>query len=224
MRGNVLPEPSRRGPLAGSLRVGPVSPGEAIDLTLVLRRPVGSSAFPDVVRIGRIDPRQRRYPTREEFAALYGADPGDVRRVSSFVEQQGISVGGVSLGARTVHVSGAAGAIGRLFGVTFERWSHAEGEYRRCAESPTLPPELGEAVLAVVGLDSRPQSRAHFRRRANPSAADVCTLPSRSRPRTDTPPAPMGRARRSPSWSSAVGSRPPTLPHTSAGWDFPPLR
>ncbi len=100
-----------------------------------------------------------------------------MRRVSSLVERAGLTVGRVSLGARTLHVTGTAGAIGRLFGVTLERWAHASGEYRRCVGSPTAPPELRDVLLAVLGLDNRPQARAHFRRRTKPSTTDVAYSP-----------------------------------------------
>jgi kumamolisin len=168
---------SGREPLPGARRIGPLRPEEPIVVTLLLRRRPSSGPLPDAVRIGRLLPGRRAYPSREEFARLYGAHPDDVARVRESARRAGLEVGSVSMGARTVQLSGPAEVVGRVFGVTLHRWSYSGGEYRGPAEAPSIPKEVEEVVVSVFGLDNRPQARPHFRRHQNPAPSDVSYTP-----------------------------------------------
>jgi kumamolisin len=80
-----------------------------------------------------------------------------------------------------VVLSGTVANFQDAFGVTLENYEHAEGSYRGREGVITLPPELKDVVQAVMGLDNRPQARAHFRgvrRAATPAAAPVSYTPT----------------------------------------------
>jgi kumamolisin len=128
-------------------------PTEQISVTVVLRRPapapqVEANAAP---------------LSREQFAEEHGADPEDVARVKSFAEQYGIAVGEVHRAARTVTLTGSAEALQRAFGASLYRYDSPAGEFRGREGDLTVPEDLSGVVVAVLGLDDRPQVRPHFR-------------------------------------------------------------
>jgi len=166
----MLPDGSPRPPIVGARVSGPIPPTDRVELTVLLRRRASPVPYPDVVGLGRLPPRQRRYLAREEFARRHGAHPDDVRTVTEFARRNALEVGAVFLGARIVQLSGPADQVGRLFGVTLQRWTYAGGSYRGHDGPIELPKELEEVVVGVFGLDDRPQARPHFvRHRASAS-------------------------------------------------------
>ena len=60
-------------------------------------------------------------------------------------------------------LSGTIGAFSAAFGVTLTRYEHPSGPYRGRTGAVQVPEELGPVVLAVLGLDDRPQSTPKFR-------------------------------------------------------------
>jgi len=63
---------SERQAMPNARLVGPADPGEIISVSIHVRRRPESPAMPDFSR-----PGERRRVSREEFAALYGAQPSD---------------------------------------------------------------------------------------------------------------------------------------------------
>jgi kumamolisin len=170
-------EGSEREPLPGARRVGPLKGGERVALALLLRRRVRAPKFPDVVQLGRLPPRQRRYLTREEFARRHGAHPDDIAHVIAFARARGLEVGSVSVGPRIVQVEGPVDIVSHLLGVTLEQWSYPGGAYRGRMGSLSIPKELEGIVVGVFGLDDRPQVHPHFRRHKTLAASDVSYTP-----------------------------------------------
>lgn len=101
--------------------------------------------------------------SREEFAEKYGASPGDVEKVIEFAAEHHLTVGEISVSRRTIKLEGTAADMSRAFGVEFSRYSHQGSHYRARTGSVQLPADLAESVEAVLGLDNRPQAKAHFR-------------------------------------------------------------
>jgi kumamolisin len=64
---------------------------------------------------------------------------------------------------RTVQLTGSAADMQRAFGVTLEQRVIDGVEYRVREGEITLPNALDGAVEAVLGLDNRPQAKAHLR-------------------------------------------------------------
>ena len=78
---------SERQALEGAQAIGPARPDERIEVTLRLRAktPVANA----LTAIGAADdthPGQRKYLTREQFAAAHGADAQDVASIAAFAK------------------------------------------------------------------------------------------------------------------------------------------
>src|SRR5690242_7121805 len=148
---------------------GQLDTSERAVLTLVLRRraeiPAEIVEGPTVL-------------THDELRDQYGADPADVDLVRQILGALGLEVTEVHASTRRVKVAGTIGALSSAFGVTLQQVSSpdpktGEAVMHRYREGPLfVPAALDGVVLAVLGLDTRPQARPHFRRRgAAPHAA-----------------------------------------------------
>src|SRR5260221_9699985 len=164
--------PSKRHTLAGSERqalpgaraVGAVAADERIEVTVRLRpkTPLRS------LDTGGVDndthPGQRKYMTRDENAAAYGADPRDIDKVGEFAKAHGLVVVETNAARRSVVLSGDAQAMGAAFGVTLQHFEHDGGTYRGRTGPISVPADLAGVVEGVFGLDNRPQAQPHFQR------------------------------------------------------------
>jgi kumamolisin len=168
-------ESARRIPLPGTARermpgaasLGPVDPAEQVEVTVVLRR--------------RAEPPPEAFAgpplTSEELAEQYGAAPEDVALVTATLEAVGAEVLSVDAASRRVRARGRVDALAELFGATLETVEvPGAGRYRNRLGEISLPAELDGAVVAVLGLDNRPQARAQVRV-ATPRAATVSYTP-----------------------------------------------
>jgi kumamolisin len=153
---------SERAPLADATPAGQVNASERAELTLVLRR---RAAIPAEIVEGPT------VLTSAELADRYGADPADVDLVRQTLSSHGLEVTAVDAGSRRVKVAGTLGDLASTFGTTLQLVSSpgpgggfVTHRYREGALS--VPAAVDGVVLAVLGLDTRPQARAHFRSRA----------------------------------------------------------
>ena len=102
--------------------------------------------------------------TRAAFARRHGAAAESVRLLRAFAKEFGLIAGTPGKpGPGLVQMSGSAAAMQRAFGVTLRQQATAEGMLRLREGAIFLPEELAGHVLAVMGLDNRPQAKAHFR-------------------------------------------------------------
>ena len=155
----VLPG-SERAPLAQAAPAGELDTSERAELTLVLRRraeiPAEIVAGPTVL-------------TRDELAERYGADPADVDLVRQTLTGLGLEITAVHPATRRVKVAGPIGDLASAFGATLQQVSSPAPKGRgtvthRYREGPLyVPAALDGVVLAVLGLDTRPQARPHYR-------------------------------------------------------------
>jgi len=115
--------------------------------------------------------------TREEFAVRHGANPASVELVQAFAKEYGFAVESSPRACPcTVRLTGDAAAMEKAFGVSLGTQSTEAGTYRVREGAIYLPEELDGHVVAVLGLDNRPQARAHFRV-AKPEAVSVSYTP-----------------------------------------------
>jgi kumamolisin len=114
--------------------------------------------------------------TREEFASRYGADPASVELVRAFAQEFGLRVDPAQAGPCTMQLSGGVDAMEKAFGVSLKTATTDVGTFRVREGVLYLPEELQGHVLAVLGLDNRPQARPPFRI-AQPDAANVSYTP-----------------------------------------------
>lgn len=160
-----IPVPGSERTAPGNARqVGACPAHEVVRATVILRRR----------NEPQIDPATGQFPpiSRTEFAALYGADPEDIRAVERFTRRHQLTVVESSIAKRRVVLSGTAAAMTQAFGTDLALYrSEGGATFRGRTGNLTIPQELGSAVMAVVGLDTRPVARAHFRVLAMPEAA-----------------------------------------------------
>jgi kumamolisin len=165
---------SERSPLPAAESAGPVDGSERIEITLVTRRraelPRTASGAP--VRM-----------TREELEQGYGTDPADLDLVASTMSRFGLELTGQYAGSRRVTVAGTAADLAATFGAELSLVTspapdgRGQVTHRYREGSLQVPAELAGIVLAVLGLDNRPQARYQSRRAAAAAAATSYTPP-----------------------------------------------
>lgn len=127
----------------------------------------------DTKRLGKPEARL----SRAQYAARHGANPASVRLVKAFAKEFGLTVEPAAQPGRcTVYLSGTCAAMQKAFGVSLVQHATGQGKLRLREGEITLPEELEGHVLAVLGLDNRPQARPHFRV-AKPHATNVSYTP-----------------------------------------------
>ncbi len=115
--------------------------------------------------------------TREEFDIRYGANPASVDLVQAFAKEFGLAVETSPRACPcTMRVSGSVAAMEKAFGVTLKTEATEAGTFRVREGAIHLPEELDGHVMAVLGLDNRPQATPHFRI-AQPHADNVSYTP-----------------------------------------------
>ncbi|MDX6244567.1 MAG: kumamolisin [Frankiales bacterium] len=164
---------SSRAPVAGAGRATPIEATETISVTLVLRR---KAELPTSLVTGP----QTISPA--ELAASYGAAAADVELVRQAAAAAGADVTSVDEGSRRVVLSGPAATLATMFGTALERVESPDPvtgrpmAHRHRSGELTVPAGLDGIVVAVLGLDNRPQARAQFRV-ARAEAASVSYSP-----------------------------------------------
>jgi len=153
---------SERAPLAAAAPAGQLDTSERAELTLVLRRraelPAGIVEGPTVL-------------TSEQLAGRYGADPADVDLVRRTLTGLGLEITAVHPASRRIKVAGSLGQLSSAFGTELRQVSSPAPKghgtvIHRYREGPLfIPAPLADAVRAVLGLDTRPAARPHFRAR-----------------------------------------------------------
>jgi kumamolisin len=103
--------------------------------------------------------------SRAEYMRHHAADPDAITLVKKFAREFNLKVepDPTRVSRRTIQLTGTAADIQRAFGVTLEQKSIAGQEYRVRQGAINLPASLLDAVVAVLGLDNRPQAQPHFR-------------------------------------------------------------
>jgi kumamolisin len=162
---------SERTLLPGSRKIGPCDPQEQIQITIFLRRGGSPKQFPDVPKIGKLLPAQRKHLSRAQFAARHGARPADIKKIRAFAAQYKLKVVEVSRPRRSVLLSGSIAAFSRAFNVELNNYQHATGTSRMRSGSIQIPAALSGIIAGVFGLDNRPQAKPHFRIRKQPQNA-----------------------------------------------------
>jgi kumamolisin len=127
---------SQKPAVSGASRIGDAYPHQPVEVTVVLRR-------------------------AEERPGV-GADPEDVRAVEDFAHRYGLAVSGVDLPARSVGLVGTVAQMNSAFRVNLGEYAVGDATYRGREGSVHVPSDLAGRVVAVLGLDDRPQAVAHF--------------------------------------------------------------
>ena len=166
---------SARAELATATDEHPADPAERIELTVITRRaaalPRDAAGVPERI-------------SRAELRESYGSDPADhelVARVLAAVDPA-IAVTERQPGSRQLRVTGPVGALSRAFGtelsIATSQGPHDRPVTHRYRSGPLqIPAELDGVVVAVLGLDDRPQAIPHFRFAASAAPRQVSYTP-----------------------------------------------
>lgn len=154
---------SDRIPLPGAKVVGSVDPSQRIEITLQVRRKRGSDFDATVSKIASQGLTDRKYLTRAELANEAGADPEDLAKVETFAHAHNLTVTQADAARRTVKLSGRIADMSTAFGVKLERYRAGNISYRGRTGSLTIPEDLKDVVVRVLGLDDRPVVETHYR-------------------------------------------------------------
>ncbi|GMA62557.1 kumamolisin [Alicyclobacillus fastidiosus] len=154
---------SERKAVPGARHVGPADLDERILVTMVLRRRSSATLAQAVAKLSDVPLAKRRHMSREEFAAAHGVAADDLKMVEDFAKDHGLTVERVNSAAGTVGLSGTTTSFNEAFGVELAMYEHPDFKYRGHTGAIHIPAPLSDIVVAVLGLDNRPQTKPHFR-------------------------------------------------------------
>ncbi len=152
-------------------RIGEVDGSSLLSVTVVLRRLADPHPAPSGT-VSRL--------SRAEFGNKLGADPNDVKAVEQFAHEHHLSVAEANLDKRRVVLRGTAHNLSKAFGAQLAHYRDTARNttFRGRTGALTVPAELQDTVMAVLGLDNRQQAFAHFvRSKAAAGTAGTFTPP-----------------------------------------------
>jgi len=163
----------KRAVLAGHARTqapqavdkGPVTGDHRISVTVVLRRQHADELEAHVHRLAELAPHAREHLEREAFAARHGTSLDDFAELRRFADAHGLTLDRANVAAGTAVMSGPVEAVNRAFGVELRHFDHPDGSYRSYVGEVSVPASIAPMIEAVLGLDTRPVARPHFRLR-----------------------------------------------------------
>jgi kumamolisin len=169
---------SERRPLKGSRLSGKLDSEENIRVTIVLQPRFPEREQSLVDKLGSQQPLRRSYLTRSQFTSSFGSTDRNIAKVTDFARDNSLTIVEASPAKRSVIVSGSIAQFSSAFNVNLASYVHPEkGTYRGRVGPVHISTELAPVVRAVLGLDNRPQARAHFRFRPMTSAGISYTPP-----------------------------------------------
>ena len=145
---------SEKAPLAEASGEKPAPLAARITVSVIVRRKTP-------LKTEHVTGEQRL--TRAQFDHSHAADPAAVKLVQRFAKEFGITVqpGTPAPGRRTIKLTGTVANMQRAFGVALAHKTMKGETYRVREGSINLPAELQGYVVAVLGLDNRPQAEPH---------------------------------------------------------------
>jgi kumamolisin len=155
----VLPG-SEKAPAENAVHVKATPPKAQLTVSLIVKR---KEPLKINKRSGRANGPVRL--SRAEYKKHHAADPDALTLVKAFAKEFNLKVEDDPTSAirRTVQLTGAAADIQKAFGVELNQKTIGGVQYRLREGGIYLPESLSGSVLAVLGLDNRPQAKPHFR-------------------------------------------------------------
>ena len=139
--------PAGAGPLrtSGSTDQGAVSQARSVTLTL---------APSDAAAVREFDAQAGHPPLGPgQFAERFGPTQATVSAVEAWATAQGLQVSSVSADRLLVTLTGSTSALGSALGVSFHRFTAADGStYVSSTGTASLPASLADDVTAITGL------------------------------------------------------------------------
>ena len=138
---------------SGALRpTEAADPNEAIEATIVIRRPATAQHAAADLLAGRHSGK-----TREEIETQLAADPADVKTVIDFARRHGLTVVEQSPVKRAVRVAGTLQQMNIAFGIQLAYVAGTGGSRFLSYDGPLkVPAAVSPAITAVLGLHREP--------------------------------------------------------------------
>ena len=159
---------SEKAPAPSTVAPKPTPPRSKLTVSVIVKR---KEPLQINRRAGRTSGPVR--VSRTEYQKRHGADAADFSLVRAFAREFNLAVepDPTAAARRTLRLTGTAADMQRAFGVELQQKTINEKEYRVREGSIHLPASLVGSVVAVLGLDNRPQAQPHFRiLRQNPGS------------------------------------------------------
>ena len=155
---------SERAPPPAAQDLGPADPTQQIEVSVLLRY---AKAQELKARAARLQAGESvgEPLSRAAFEQAFGADAADIAAVRAFAQANGLGVAAVHADRRTVKLSGTVAQFQAAFQTELRLYSGPRGQFRGRVGAIHVPAELAGIVTAVLGMDSRPQAKPHFRAR-----------------------------------------------------------
>ncbi len=139
-------------------KIGPSDPNKEITATIVVKSK-GSEQEMDLT-LARIQNREIKPLTDEEFNDRFGADPEAMKRVKKFAEDYGLKVEESDLDSGKVLLRGKVKDFNEAFKVQLDDFKGPLGVCRERFGNISVPRNIATDVLGVLGLEDRPFAHA----------------------------------------------------------------
>lgn len=157
----TLPGSDRRLP-PGTRRTGDTDPAQSVTVSVLVRGKKDAPAVDSAPPEGQDGSLAGRQAQRAAYADEFGASQADLDQVAGFAADHGLEVVTSDTARRTVSLRGSVAAMSEAFQVTLADYQTGDVRFRGREGAVALPKSLMNIVTAVVGLDNRPQAKAHF--------------------------------------------------------------
>jgi kumamolisin len=159
---SVIPIPDERGLAPNGLVVhaaGPDNPNEIMTLHFSIEIPKDKESEL-AARVAKGD-----VISAQQLQDTYRADAGDVDRLKSWLEGEGFRITHVSPDNTSIYAEATIAQIEKSLAVHMVRVSKGGFTYSAAKDAPSLPTEVGQAVLAIGGLQPFRQLHKRFKKR-----------------------------------------------------------
>jgi subtilase family serine protease len=188
----AVPYPSASTPASADLGTARAVLGnESITATVALQLRNTTEMQALLVSVyNRGGPQFRHFLSKDEFDARFGPSDTDVAQVTQRLEKAGLQV--TRTGTTFLRVTGSTAAMEAAFAVSLHAYQVPASvagpgyRFRAPTSAPQAPADIGSAVQAVLGLNTRPHFRPHLRAALGKGTA--VRLPATAAPQTPDPP------------------------------------
>jgi kumamolisin len=153
---------SKRARYPGARRIGRIDPNEIVELTVVLAANTDLAAAVLAEGSKPLSERDRR--THGALARQHGPVDEGLAAVKRFAREYKLRVRLDDPVRHVVHLRGRLADMERAFRTQLEIYERDGVRFRMRTGFLRIPAELAAHVVAVLGLDDRPQARSHARR------------------------------------------------------------
>lgn len=161
----------------GSVMLRQTNPNQRIELTLGVRR---KKNLPDLSALDLVGPTKRRYLSRDDLKATYGADANALERIRAFAQAHNLTVLREELASARLTLAGTVADATAAFGVTLNDYHHPTlGDFHARVGLLSVPESLQDGdITGVFGFNNH---RA-LRRRPRAAAAKTADAKQKTRP------------------------------------------